>query len=165
MLAKRAKAMERSRRASATVGTCLEFNSPPFPPQTTIKATLDIWSSQVLIESTPMPDANMDAGGVCSTHVHRHYLVPPHCHQSISIRHGMVTIGKLIWEVHGWLVHVAIHCSSVARVQWGLSPGRQGVLSISCSGRYIDAIQKRKGNVPYCRRHGREPRPVRRYCH
>ena len=115
---------------------------------------MDIWSSQVLIESTPMPDANMDAGGVCSTHVHRHYLVPPHCHQSISIQHGMVTIGKLIWEVHGWLVHVAIHCSSVARVQWGLSPGRQGVSSISCSGRYIDAIQKRKGNVPYCRRHG-----------
>ena len=28
MLAKRAKAIERSRSESATVGTCLEFNSP-----------------------------------------------------------------------------------------------------------------------------------------
>ena len=31
MLAKRAKAIERSLSASATVGLCLEFNSPPSP--------------------------------------------------------------------------------------------------------------------------------------
>jgi hypothetical protein len=36
--AKRAKAIERSLSASATVGPCLEFNSPPSPPEALKKA-------------------------------------------------------------------------------------------------------------------------------